>query len=370
MRSVWLAAALLCFALTLVAACGEAGGSTRPDAGLEHDNPLRAIPTAPLGVVIDLARLPEPPTAPRVRLGRWLFFDKRLSADGSLACSSCHQPEYAFSQRTPVASGIGGRRGRRKVLPILNLGVAPRPVNFRRTPQAFLFWDGRAPSLEAQALQPVADANEMGNSHASMVATLARIRGYDTYVIEAFGDARITKERIAHAIADYERTRMSGNSPFDRWRAALGDGAISTDAKLGFDLFRGKGQCAHCHSLDGRGDGFHNTGVGWNPRTRTLADLGRYAVTRGTDLEEWPGTFKAPTLREASKHPPYMHDGSIATLHDVVAFYNRGANPNPDLSPFIHPLHLTPREVDAIVAFLNALEGEGWQDGGPRQFPR
>jgi cytochrome c peroxidase len=210
----------------------------------------------------------------------------------------------------------------------------------------------------------------MGNSHDTMVSALAAIRGYGPYFAEAFGDTRITKERVAHAIADYERTRMSGNSPFDRWRAAVDDRALSADAQLGFELFARKAQCAHCHALDGRAGGFHNTGVGWDPRTRMLADLGRYAVTKGTDLEEWPGTFKAPSLREVSKHPPYMHDGSIATLRDVVDFYNRGANPNPDLSPFIRPLHLTSHELDSLVAFMESLEGGGWQDDGPRQFPR
>jgi cytochrome c peroxidase len=369
MRSSAFAPLTVCFVAALLVACGDAGQSGQDATDLVLDNPLRPIPAAPLGLVIDLTRLPVPPTPERVRLGRWLFFDKRLSADGSLACSRCHQPEFAFSQRTAVATGIGGRTGRRKAPSIINLGVPPQLVNFRRTPQAFLFWDGRAPSLEAQALQPIADVNEMGNSHDAMVTSVGGTRGYAPYFIEAFGDSRVTKERIAHAIADYERTRMSGNSPFDRWRAAIDDDAISEEAKLGYDLFSGKAQCAHCHSLDGRQGGFHNTGIGWNPRTHAFADLGRYAVTRGSELEDWPGTFKSPTLREASRHPPYMHDGSIATLREVVEFYNRGGNRNPDLSVFIRPLHLTPHEIDAIVAFLNSLEGEGWQDEGPRLFP-
>jgi cytochrome c peroxidase len=367
---VCLAAAALVFALALAIGCRAPGRSARIDPALERDNPLRPIPEAPLGLVLDLTRLPDPPTPARVRLGRWLFFDRRLSADGTLACSTCHDPRYAFSQQTPVATGIGGRKGHRKVLPIINLGVPPRAVNFRRTPMAFYFWDGRAPSLEAQALMPIADANEMGNSPASMVSTLNGIRGYGPYFDEAFGDSHITTERVAHALADYERTRMSGNSPFDRWRAGIDEGALSDDAKLGYDLFAGKAQCAHCHSLNGRADGFSNTGIGWDPRTRTRSDPGRYAVTRGTDLEDWPGTFKAPTLREVAKHPPYMHDGSIATLRAVVEFYNRGGNPNPDLSFFIHPLHLTAAEMDALVAFMNSLNGEGWQDAGPRLFPQ
>jgi cytochrome c peroxidase len=140
---------------------------------LEHDNSLRPIPVAPLGLAINLARLPDPPTPERVRLGRWLFFDTRLPADGSLACSSCHQPQFAFSQRTAVATGIGGRQGRRKVRSIINLGVPPQSVNFQRAARTSLLWDGRAPSLEVQAPMPVADANEMGNTHDAMVSTIA-----------------------------------------------------------------------------------------------------------------------------------------------------------------------------------------------------
>jgi cytochrome c peroxidase len=361
--------AALLVVIAVASGCRERGVVDDP-ATLERDNPLHPIPKAPLGVALDLTTLPVPPTPQRVRLGRWLFFDTRLSADGSMSCASCHIPRDAFSQRTPVATGIGGRKGQRKVLPILNLGVRPGAVNFRSTPLAFYFWDGRATSLESQALQPIANASEMGSDHAAMVAAIGGVRGYRRYFADAFGDARVTKDRIAHALADYERTRMSGNSPFDRWRAGLDPRTISEDARRGFDLFTHKAECAHCHSLDGRADGFHNTGVGWDPRTQTHADPGRYAVTKGTDLEDWPGTFKAPTLREVAKHPPYMHDGSIPTLRGVVEFYNRGGNPNPDLSTRIHPLHLTPQEIDAIVAFLESLNGEGWQDTGPRVFPR
>jgi cytochrome c peroxidase len=146
-----------------------------------------------------------PPTPDRVRLGRWLFFDRRLSADGSVSCATCHRPDYACSQPTPVATGIGGHRGRRKVLPIINLAMAARPANFKRQPQAAFWWDERAPSLERQALEPIANPIEMGSSHASMVATVARTRGYAPCFADAFGHTRITKERIASAIADCQR---------------------------------------------------------------------------------------------------------------------------------------------------------------------
>jgi cytochrome c peroxidase len=324
-----------------------------------------------LGLTIDLRQVPNPPTPARVRLGRWLFFDRRLSGDGTISCASCHQPQYAFSQRMPVAIGIGGRRGRRKALPIINLALQYRPMNFRRGLRAAFFWDGRASSLEQQALQPVANRNEMGSSEAAMVQTLSRIRGYEPYFAEAFGDRRITAARVARALADYEQTRLSGGSPYDRWRFGHEEHAISDAAKLGASLFNGKAQCGHCHGANALdGGGFHNTGIGWNPRTHAFADLGHYVPTKGTVFEDWPGTFKAPTLREVARHSPYMHDGSIATLRDVVEFYNRGGNHNPYIDGFMHPLGLTEREVDAIVAFLNTLNGEGWQDDGPSTFPQ
>jgi cytochrome c peroxidase len=370
--SVW-AWRLLCglIGTFYLLACASTGSSDGSRSGWEADNPLRPLPTAPLGTEIALDRLKDPPTPARVRLGRWLFFDRRLSADSSMSCASCHQPEFAFSQRTPVATGIRGQRGRRKVPPLINLVSAAPPTAFRIGPQAVFFWDGRATSLERQALEPIANPIEMGSSHARMVETLSGIEGYEPYFVEAFREPRITKERIARALADYERTRVSGNSPFDRWRHAHEPDAVSAEAKRGYALFSGKAQCFHCHGAGGfSGGGFHNTGIGWDARTGTFADEGRHAVTKGSTLEAWPGTFKTPTLREVSRHPPYMHDGSIPTLREVIEFYNRGANPNPYLSAFIHPLGLTPTEIGELIAFLNALDGEGWQDAGPSRFPR
>jgi cytochrome c peroxidase len=304
-----------------------------------------------------------------VRLGRWLFFDRRLSRDGTIACASCHQPEFAFSQPTPVATGVGGRRGRRKVPPIINLAVTFPPTNFRTGPQSAFFWDGRTTSLEEQALEPIANPDEMGSAHSEMVRTLSGIMSYRPYFREAFGDTAITKERVAQALAAYERTRMSGNSAFDRWRSG-DDNAVSDRAKQGFAVFQGSGQCFHCHGgpLFTRAQ-FHNIGIGWDPVTQTFADEGRHAVTKGTVFEAWPGTFKVPTLREVARRAPYMHDGSLRTLREVVEYYNRGANPNPYLSAFIRPIGLTNTEIDALVAFLESLNGEGWQDTGPSRFP-
>ena len=339
----------------------------------EVDNPIRPLPKAPLGININLAALsdprhnPMPPVTPeRVRLGRWLFYDRRLSGDGSVSCSTCHRPENAFSEPTPVSSGIRGQKGKRKAPSFINLAVTLYP---------HFFWDGRAGSLEDQALGPIANPIEMGSSHQSMIATLSKIQGYRPYFKEAFGDESITKERVAHALADYERTRMSGNSPYDRWRYNREDNAVSQQVKDGYDLFVGKARCNQCHLGDNFTDNnFHNLGVGWNPKTKTFSDEGRWVVTRGTVDEGFAdsdrGRFKTPTLREVTKHAPYMHDGSEATLRDVMNLYNRGGNKNPYLDPKMTELKLTPAEIDAVIALMQALEGEGYQDTAPKSFPQ
>jgi cytochrome c peroxidase len=362
------ASALLLCAWTIACTTAPSDAEVR---AWERDNPIQPIPDAPLGTGIVLSDLPDPPTPARVRLGRWLFFDRRLSSDASLSCASCHQPEHAFSQTTPVATGVHGRTGVRKVPPIINLAVPQPPTAFASGPQAAYFWDGRASSLERQVLEPVANSVEMGSDHRTMVSTLSRIGGYRRYFLEAFGNGDVTTERVARAIADYERTRMSGNSPYDRWRVGKDEDAMSAEAKRGFDLFVGKARCLHCHSGPLFTNGhFFNLGVGWDPATNTFADQGRHAVTKGSVYQPFPGTFKVPTLREVTRHPPYMHDGSLKSLRAVVEFYNRGGIPNLYQSPVIQPLGLSEAEISALLAFLGALEGEGWQDRGPALFPR
>lgn len=339
-------------------ACG-AGKSSPPTPAWEADNPVKPLPKAPLGIDVDLAKLPNPPTPERVRLGRWLFYDARLSANNTISCSTCHVPEYAFSQLTPVASGISGQKGTRK---------APTFINEAVTLYPHFFWDGRAGSLEDQALGPIANPIEMGNTHAAMIQTLSRIPGYKPYFKQAFGTEAITKERVAHAIADYERTRMSGNSAWDRWRQNRDDKAVSDQVKLGHDLFYNKARCNQCHLGNTFTDSlFHNLGVGWDAKKKAFVDQGRYVVTKNkADM----GAFKTPTLRDVTKHAPYMHDGSQKTLREVVEWYNRGGEKNPYLDPKISPLHLTPAEVDALIAFMDALDGEGYQDRAPRSFPQ
>ena len=360
--------------LALAALCTSCASGERPrptpgaknapePAPWEQSNPVRPLPVPPLGVAADLADLEFRATPAKVRLGRWLFYDPRLSADGTVSCATCHQPERGFSQGEPVATGVHGQRGTRKAPPILNAAFPIYPV---------FFWDGRASSLTEQAKGPMANPVEMGMEPADLVRVVRSIRSYARYFAEAYGDERVDLDRIAEAIAAYEATRLSGDSAFDRWDA--GDpAALSPEQRLGRDLFFGKAACNQCHLgfnfTDAR---FHNLGVGWkapapgaDPRTG-FADRGRAVVT-GKDADI--GAFKTPTLRDVSRRAPYMHDGSVATLREAVELYDRGGVPNPWLSREVKPLRLTPGEIDALVAFLKALDGDGFRDKAPAALP-
>ena len=339
-------------------ACSSAASAPPP---WEADNPIVAIPQAPLGAEIDLSSLTEPPTPERVRLGRWLFYDRRLSADNSVACATCHRPEHAFSEPTAVSTGIGGQKGRRK---------APSLVNQADPLLPHFFWDGRAGSLEDQALGPIGNPIEMGMTdmpHA-LGDKISKIAGYKPYFRTAFGSDEITGERIAKAIVAYEQTRMSGNSAWDRWRYDRDEKAVSEQVKQGHELFFGKAKCRQCHAGNNFTDSkFHNLGIGWDPVAKQFSDEGRFVVTKS---ESDRGAFKTPTLRDVTKHSPYLHDGSESSLREVVELYNRGGNKNPYLDVKMESLRLSPAEVDAIVAFLESLEGDGYQDKAPAAFPQ
>ncbi len=346
----WTAGVFL--ATLAVVSCSE------PTPEWEAANPIQPLPEPPLGVGHQFSELEDPPTQETVRLGRWLYYDTRLSADDTIACATCHRPESAFSEPTPVSTGIDGQKGGRKAPTFINAAWALFP---------HMFWDGRAASLEDQALGPVANPIEMGNTVDAMIGELQGIEGYAPYFEEAFGTPEITPDRVAKAIADYERTRMSGNSPYDRWKD--GDESAVLDAvKLGDQLFFDKAGCNQCHLGYNFTDAlFHNIGVGWDPEKEEFTDLGRYAETK---QEQDMGAFKTPTVREVTKRAPYMHDGSIAALREVVELYNRGGEANPYLDPKIQPLELTEEEIDALVAMMEALEGEGYADAPPTAFPQ
>jgi cytochrome c peroxidase len=344
---------LAALAIAACASCGPAGPEW------ERDNPLRPLPAPPLGIRASLAELPDPPTPARVRLGRWLFYDARLSADGTVSCGTCHRPDQGFSQTERVSTGVLGKLGTRK---------SPSFVNQAWTLYPHFFWDGRAASLEEQALGPITNPVEMGLTHERLVALLEGIPAYAPYFTEAFGDDRITKERVAKAIADYERTRMAGNSAWDRWQIGGETDTVSEQAKQGHALFFGKAACNQCHLGENFTDSrFHNVGVGWDAKTRTFADEGRHTVT-GQDVDR--GAFKTPTLRDVTTHAPYMHDGSVGTLREAVELYNRGGTKNPWLSAKIFPLGLTDAEIDALVAFMRALDSDVPPEVPPTSFPR
>lgn len=339
------------------------------EAALERDNPIRPPAGAPFGLEEFFAEASRTPDPVRARLGRWLFYDTRLSSDGRVSCATCHRPEHAFSEPTAVSTGVDGRRGRRKAMTIANLGARTLLVDtpLHERSHAF-FWDGRADGLEAQVLQPIANPVEMGLDTRALVARLARVRGYAPYFADSFGSAEVTPTRVASAVADYVRTLRSGNSAYDRWRYAGDAHGMSASAQRGSDVFFFRGRCAVCHAGFNFSDGrYFNLGVGWDPLAERFTDQGREVVTgRSADR----GRFKTPSLRDVAKHAPYMHDGSLPSLRAVVEFYNRGGNENPWRSVRIRPLSLTSQDIDDLVAFLHALDSDGPADVAPRFFPR
>ena len=331
-------------------------------------------PRIPLGLdgSAFLANIPEdnPLTSARVSLGKLLFFDKRLSKDGTLACGTCHQPRYAFTDGQPLPTGIGGRQGRRNAPTILN-----------RVYGNTHFYDGRVQTLEEQALQPIQNGLEMGNTLENLVATLSAVPGYRIRFKDAFGTETITSDRIAKAIAAFEWSLITGESPFDLFEYGGPDGSMSETAERGLRVFRSKkARCALCHTrFTYTDEDFHNIGVGWdkvdlstykktqNPDDIRGVDPGRYAYTR---KPEHFGAVKTPTLREVGRTSPYMHNGSIKTLEEIVEFYNKGGISNPFLDEKIKPLDLTEAEKQDLVAFLKALNGINWlQIEPPLRFP-
>ncbi len=279
----------------------------------------------------------NPTTAEKAALGRRLFFEPRLSQDGTVACATCHQPDHGFAGKEPRAIGIRGQVGRRNA-----------PSLFNRTLGAAHFWDGRAATLEEQALKPIEDPLEMGHSVAAVLAFLQKDESYASAFAKAFKDG-VTKANLARALAAFERSLHFADSVYDAFIAA--DVAqINAEAKHGLWLFESKAGCWRCHSGPNFSDEqYRNTGVGWGQEPK---DLGRYEVTK---KEGDQGRFKTPTLRGAALTPPYMHDGSLATLEDVVKFYSRGGNANPHLDPALKPLDLSGEEEKNLVAFLKAL---------------
>jgi cytochrome c peroxidase len=279
----------------------------------------------PLGLDIYMP-VPEsnPLTKEKVELGRKLFFDKKLSRDGTTACSTCHDPKRAFTDGRPVAIGVAQSQGSRNSPTVINRGYG---VAF--------FWDGRAASLERQVLEPILNPKELGISEAELKSRT----GLET-------------KTVVEALASYVRTIRSGDSRFDRYAAGAGR-ALNVLEKRGLELFRGRGRCTSCHIGPSFTDErFHNTGIAW--QEGRLIDEGRYVISRA-DRDR--GAFKTPTLREIARTAPYMHDGSLPTLDAVLEFYSAGGRSNPYLDAEIRRLDLTAEEREAILAFLKTLNG-------------
>jgi len=271
--------------------------------------------TIPLGLDLYLpAPEDNPLTAEKMELGRRLFFDRRLSRDNSTSCSTCHDPERAYSDGRGIAIGIEGRRGRRNAPALINRGYG-----------RLFFWDGRVASLEEQVLKPIEDPNEM-----------------DLPLADAAARVGLAVPEISRALASFVRSILSGNSRFDRFIYGDRD-ALTAEEQAGLQLFRGKANCVACHvGPNFTDERLHNTGIAW--RDGKFADAGA-----------GHGDFKAPTLREVARTAPYMHDGSFENLEDVIEYYNRGGNTNPQLDSELHPLHLSAEEKRNLVLFLLSL---------------
>jgi cytochrome c peroxidase len=355
-------AGLLAVAVVVALAAGLGAADGPPPA--TADDP----PTPPLGLPPAFWPDDNPYSTAKANLGRFLYYDTRLSSDNTVSCASCHAPEKAFGDGLAVSLGIGKQKGGRS---------APTVINRAYSTQQF--WDGRAASLEEQAKGPLANPLEMtadkdaDAAHKAVVRRIRDVPGYVPLFQKAFGGEvqkgdDITIDHVAKAIATFERIVYSGNAPYDRYQAGELN-AMSPAQVRGLDVFTKKAACDACHLGFNFTDGSYvNIGVGWDKGTP--ADLGRFKVT---EREEDKGAFKTPTLREIVRTGPYMHDGSMATLEEVVDHYDKGGNPNPYLDQRIVPLKLSAQEKSDLIAFLHALSGEGWQNltaPSAQEFPR
>jgi cytochrome c peroxidase len=289
----------------------------------------------------------NPHTPAREKLGRTLFFDPRLSRSGIMACATCHNPGFAWSDGLPRAVGHGMKELRRRTPAIANLAWGE-----------LFFWDGRAASLEEQALGPITSSDEMNLPPEELLRRLGGVAEYAALFEAAYPGEGITLDTIGKAIATFERTIVSGTAPFDRWVA--GDpSAVSEPAQRGFALFETKARCSVCHAgWRFTDDSFHDLGVAGE-------DLGRGGVLEG--IESVRFAFKTPSLRDVTRRAPYMHDGSEPTLAEVIELYALGGRvERPSLSHEIRPVDLDARERADLVAFLESLAS----DEAPVPIPR
>jgi len=281
----------------------------------------------------------NPFTEAKAKLGQMLYFDPRLSRSNMQSCASCHNPSFAWGDGLPKGVGDNMHELGRRSPTILNAAWSEA-----------LMWDGRFDSLEEQALGPIEAEVEMNMPLDELIEKLSQVEGYSPLFAEAFdGDSQITSEKIAMAIATYERTVISGEAPFDRWIKGQRN-AISQSAQRGFDLFNNKARCAACHSgWRFTDDSFHDIGLSDD-------DIGRGAEL--PNIVKMQHAFKTPGLRSIDQRAPFMHDGSLATLRDVVDHYDRGGIKRPSLSDDMQPLGLTEQERKDLVAFMESLTSD------------
>lgn len=364
-KAVWLALTLppsrvrqllmFGFCLLVVAALGFSTGCKRSVGEAPLGTPIAIHP--PLGLPPVPIPGDNPPTAAAIDLGRRLFYDKRLSKDNSLACASCHDPRFDFTDDLRLSKGVDGKIGLRNAPTIENAAYLP-----------FQFWDGRAISLEQQAASPIANPLEMNQPHDVSVSKLSADPVYKAMFKKTFGSGDATIGRVEKALASFERTVLSGNSAFDRYQYGGDKGALTPAQIRGLQVFvdTHRGNCAACHSIGPKNalftDGkFHNTGEGVGDEG-AFSDVGRY---HQTEVKTDTGAFKTPTLRNIANTAPYMHDGSLKTLKEVVDFYAGGGNSNPYLDTEMRSIALTGQDRVDLVEFLKSLTGEVPPNVGP-----
>ena len=314
----------------------------------------------------------NPMTRAKIELGRQLYFDPRLSSDSTVSCASCHAPDKGWAFDSQFGIGVDGQEGNRN-----------SPVSYNRILSGAQFWDGRAATLEEQAVGPIANPIEMANTHDVAVDTLKKIPGYKIQFEKIFGDG-VNIDNVGKAIATFERTIVTGPAPYDYYEvvrsfetqfppedleyleeddpelykkytdAKKNASGMSESARRGREIFFSeKGNCTACHAGANFTDElYHNLGVGMEVEE---PDFGRFMVTKD---EKDRGAFKTPTIRNIEQTPPYMHDGSQKTLEEVVEWYDKGGHPNPYLSDKVKKLNLTAQDKADLVAFMKACTGE------------
>jgi len=353
---------------------GEATGGPTPsnylwepsNVALIKDEPLKVevpvgLPQLTANVVVPAA---NPITKGKYELGRQLYFEPRVSLDGTVSCATCHNPATGWTSPDPVAIGINGAVGNRNSPTVINTAYGK-----------FMFWDGRAPSLEAQAQGPIQNTIEMGQqTYKQIIDRLQAISAYREQFQAVFGTP-VTLDGMAKAIATFERVAaLSGNSPYDKYNAgdlkALNDSEkrgmvlfglrLSSDDEFKPGVELQKAKCTLCHvGANFSDEQFHNLGIGWDEKGKKFNDLGRWAIDRiGAKYDGDLGAFKTPTVRDIAHTGPYMHDGSLKTLEEVVEHYDKGGIPNPALDKDMKKLNLTGQESKDLVAFMKALTGE------------